>query len=67
LVFFQESVAVSMSVYQTLFCFLCCHLSAGKKEGGEHRRNSVVREIHWRSLFNSSTNGSLPKRIYDHG
>ncbi|KAB8083224.1 hypothetical protein EE612_005348, partial [Oryza sativa] len=29
----KGSIAVSMSIYQTLFCFICCHLTSGEKDG----------------------------------
>lgn len=42
---FQGSISISMSLYQTSFCFVCSHLSSGEKEGDEIRRNSDVMEI----------------------
>ncbi|PKA61153.1 Type I inositol 1,4,5-trisphosphate 5-phosphatase 1 [Apostasia shenzhenica] len=61
----KGSISVSMSIYQTLFCFICCHLTSGEREGDKHRRNADVHEIHKRTLFRSSSSG-LPKTIYDH-
>ncbi|KAM3350465.1 hypothetical protein ACQJBY_022927 [Aegilops geniculata] len=60
----KGSIAVSMSIYQTHFCFLCCHLTSGEKEGDEQKRNADVQEIHRRTVFNSRV--STPKTIYDH-
>lgn len=60
----QGSIAVSMSIYQTHFCFLCCHLTSGEKEGDEQKRNADVQDLHRRTVFNSRV--STPKTIYDH-
>uniref|UniRef100_A0A1D1Z3R8 Type I inositol 1,4,5-trisphosphate 5-phosphatase CVP2 n=1 Tax=Anthurium amnicola TaxID=1678845 RepID=A0A1D1Z3R8_9ARAE len=38
-------ISVSMSLYQTTFCFVCSHLASGEREGDELRRNSDVTEI----------------------
>ncbi|ERM97263.1 hypothetical protein AMTR_s00119p00116020 [Amborella trichopoda] len=38
-------ISVSMSLYQTSFCFVCSHLASGEKDGDELRRNSDVIEI----------------------
>ena len=64
--YFQGSVSISMSVYQTHFCFICTHLTAGEKEGDELRRNADVREIHQRTHFHSLSNIGLPLGILDH-
>nr|XP_017238974.1 PREDICTED: type IV inositol polyphosphate 5-phosphatase 3-like isoform X2 [Daucus carota subsp. sativus] len=62
----KGSISVSMSIYQTLFCFICTHLSAGEKKVDAIRRNADVRAIHSRTHFNSFTTIPLPKSIYDH-
>ncbi|XP_021604513.1 type IV inositol polyphosphate 5-phosphatase 3 isoform X3 [Manihot esculenta] len=62
----KGSISVSMSVYQTLFCFICSHLTSGEKDGDEHKRNSDVHEIRRRTLFHSNSGIGLPKRILDH-
>lgn len=40
-----------MSLHQTTFCFICCHLTSGEKEGDELRRNSDVMEILRKTRF----------------
>ncbi|KAJ6794669.1 type IV inositol polyphosphate 5-phosphatase 3-like [Iris pallida] len=62
----KGSISVSMSIYQTLFCFVCCHLNPGEKDGDELRRNADVQEIHRRTQFSSISRTGLPKTIYDH-
>uniref|UniRef100_A0A0D9V4Z1 Inositol polyphosphate-related phosphatase domain-containing protein n=1 Tax=Leersia perrieri TaxID=77586 RepID=A0A0D9V4Z1_9ORYZ len=62
----KGSIAVSMSIYQTLFCFICCHLTSGEKGGDELKRNADVQEIHRRTIFNPVSRVSMPKTIYDH-
>jgi len=64
--FFQGSISISMSIYQTLFCFICTHLTAGEKEGDEHKRNADVREIHQRTHFYSLADIGVPRNILDH-
>jgi hypothetical protein len=53
-----------MSIHQTLFCFICTHLTAGEKEVDELKRNTDVREIHHRTHFHSGI--GLPRKILDH-
>ncbi|GAV72292.1 Exo_endo_phos domain-containing protein [Cephalotus follicularis] len=62
----KGSVSVSMSIYQTFFCFICAHLTSGEKDGDELKRNADVHEIHRRTLFHSVSGIGLPKSIYDH-
>ncbi|XP_028965213.1 type IV inositol polyphosphate 5-phosphatase 3-like isoform X2 [Malus domestica] len=62
----KGSISVSMSVYQTLFCFVCTHLTAGEKEADEIKRNADVNEIHRRTQFHSFPGVGFPKTIYDH-
>ncbi|KAK7391208.1 hypothetical protein VNO78_19620 [Psophocarpus tetragonolobus] len=62
----KGSVSVSMSIYQTLFCFICTHLTAGEKEGDENKRNADVREILQRTHFNSLADIGVPRNILDH-
>lgn len=57
----KGSVSVSMSIYQTQFCFICAHLSSGEKNGDELRRNADVQEIHRRTRFIG-----LPNSIKNH-
>ncbi|KAK7855660.1 type iv inositol polyphosphate 5-phosphatase 3 [Quercus suber] len=62
----KGSISVSMSIYQTLFCFICTHLTSGEKDGDELKRNADVREIHRRTHFHSYSDIGLPKSILDH-
>ncbi|KAJ3695035.1 hypothetical protein LUZ60_000412 [Juncus effusus] len=74
----KGAISVSMSIYQTLFCFICTHLTSGEKEGDEIKRNSDVHEIHKRTNFNNKINNSnnkinslssrlsTPRSIFDH-
>ncbi|KAK3165275.1 hypothetical protein QOZ80_1AG0031170 [Eleusine coracana subsp. coracana] len=62
----KGSISVSMSIYQTHFCFICCHLTSGEKDGDELKRNADVQEIHRRTIFNPISRVSMPKTIYDH-
>lgn len=62
----QGSISVSMSIYQTLFCFICTHLTSGEKEAEAIKRNADVHAIHRRTCFNSFSSIGLPKSIRDH-
>ncbi|KAJ8479604.1 hypothetical protein OPV22_023331 [Ensete ventricosum] len=62
----KGSISVSMSIYQTPFCFLCSHLSSGEKSGDELRRNADVQEIHRRTQFSTVAGAGLPKTIHGH-
>lgn len=55
-----------MSIYQTLFCFICTHLTSGEREVDKFKRNADVQEIHRRTHFHSLSNIGLPKDIRDH-
>ncbi|XP_059428853.1 type I inositol polyphosphate 5-phosphatase 8 isoform X1 [Corylus avellana] len=59
----KGSISISMTLYQTTFCFVCTHLTSGEKEGDEIRRNSDVAEILKKTRFLHSSRGleqSLP-------
>ncbi|XP_011074107.1 type IV inositol polyphosphate 5-phosphatase 3 [Sesamum indicum] len=62
----KGSISVSMSIHQTLFCFICTHLTSGEKDGDAIKRNADVHEIHRRTRFNSLSAVGLPRRIHDH-
>lgn len=62
----KGSISVSMSIYQTSFCFVCSHLTSGEKEGDELRRNSDVLEILRRTHFPNVTGVELPQTILEH-
>lgn len=59
-----------MSVYNTSFCFVCCHLASGEKEGDELKRNADVAEILKSTQFPKICKGpnprTAPERIVDH-
>lgn len=57
---------MSMSIYQTPFCFICSHLSSGEKNDDELKRNADVQEIHRRTRFSTSSGMGLPQTILDH-
>ncbi|KAL0721475.1 hypothetical protein Bca4012_036074 [Brassica carinata] len=62
-------IAISMSLHQTSFCFVCSHLASGEKEGDEMRRNADVAEILKHTQFPKLTknpNCRAPERIVDH-
>ncbi|CAN4081223.1 unnamed protein product [Withania somnifera] len=62
----KGSISVSMSIYQTFFCFVCTHLTSGEKEADFVKRNTDVHEIHRRTHFNAFSLMGLPKSIHDH-
>lgn len=64
--YFQGSISVSMSIYQTLFCFICTHLTSGEREADAAKRNADVHEIHKRTRFSSFSKNTLPKKIDNH-
>ncbi|ESW23157.1 hypothetical protein PHAVU_004G023200 [Phaseolus vulgaris] len=51
----KGSVAVSMSIEGTSFCFVAAHLASGEKKGDEGRRNHQVAEIFRRTSFSRTT------------
>ncbi|CAN6821858.1 unnamed protein product [Brassica oleracea] len=62
-------IAISMSLHQTSFCFVCSHLASGEKEGDEMRRNADVAEILKHTQFPKLTKSPscrAPERIVDH-
>ncbi|KAK8597350.1 hypothetical protein V6N12_065820 [Hibiscus sabdariffa] len=62
----KGSISVSMSIYQTLFCFICTHLTSGEKDGDELKRNADVHEILRRTQSHPLSAVGLPKSIHDH-
>ncbi|CAI0472589.1 unnamed protein product, partial [Linum tenue] len=64
----KGSISISMTIYQTTFCFVCTHLASGEKEGDEVRRNSDVCEILKKTRFNNHSYGDSlsPETILDH-
>lgn len=51
----KGSVAVSMSIEGTSFCFVAAHLASGEKKGDEGRRNHQVADIFRRTCFSRTT------------
>ncbi|XP_071692137.1 type I inositol polyphosphate 5-phosphatase 1-like [Rutidosis leptorrhynchoides] len=62
----KGSISVSMSIYQTHFCFVCTHLTSGERDVDIVKRNTDVSEIHRRTRFNSESTVALPRSILDH-
>ncbi|PWA58852.1 endonuclease/exonuclease/phosphatase [Artemisia annua] len=62
----KGSVSVSMSIYQTHFCFICTHLTSGEREVDIIKRNADVSEIYKRTQFNIDSEAALPRSIKDH-
>jgi len=62
----KGSISVSMSIYQTHFCFVCCHLTSGEKDGNLIKRNADVEEIIRRTVFNTDRRVCIPTGIHDH-
>ncbi|KAK9038581.1 hypothetical protein V6N11_023440 [Hibiscus sabdariffa] len=62
-------IAVSMTLHQTSFCFVCSHLASGEKEGDELKRNADVNEILRSTQFPKmckASNPRAPERIIEH-
>uniref|UniRef100_A0ACD5VD05 Uncharacterized protein n=1 Tax=Avena sativa TaxID=4498 RepID=A0ACD5VD05_AVESA len=62
----KGAVSASMSVYQTMFCFVCSHLAAGERPANLLKRNADVQEIHRRTSFAGPGGLELPRDIYGH-
>ncbi|XVF15153.1 hypothetical protein REPUB_Repub09cG0125400 [Reevesia pubescens] len=62
-------IAVSMSLHQTSFCFVCSHLASGEKDGDELKRNADVIEILKGIQFPKicrTPNPRAPEKIIEH-
>ncbi|KAH7656588.1 DNase I-like protein [Dioscorea alata] len=62
----KGSVSVRFQLHETSFCFVCCHLASGGKEGDEMLRNSDTVEIFSRTGFPRGPFLDQPKKIHDH-
>ncbi|PVH62077.1 hypothetical protein PAHAL_3G200000 [Panicum hallii] len=60
------SISVSMSIHDTHFCFVCCHLTSGEKTGDELKRNANAEKILRKTVFNPVGRVGVPQRIHDH-
>ncbi|XXG39089.1 hypothetical protein AAC387_Pa01g0141 [Persea americana] len=62
-------IAVSMTLHKTSFCFVCCHLASGEKEGDELKRNADVAEILKSTQFPNickNSHNQVPTAIPEH-
>nr|XP_010905628.3 type IV inositol polyphosphate 5-phosphatase 9 isoform X1 [Elaeis guineensis] len=62
----KGSVSVRFYLHETSFCFVCCHLASGGKEGDQVHRNSDVMDIFSRTSFPRGSSFNLPQKILDH-
>ncbi|KAL8243208.1 hypothetical protein R6Q59_009466 [Mikania micrantha] len=62
----KGSISVSMSIYQTNFCFICTHLTSGERDIDIAKRNADVDEIYKRTRFSSMSKVAIPRSIKDH-
>ncbi|CAH9078468.1 unnamed protein product [Cuscuta europaea] len=62
----KGSISVSMSIHQTLFCFVCTHLTSGEKDSDVVKRNADVHEIQRRTHFSAYSTIGLPRSISEH-
>ncbi|XP_077234588.1 DNAse I-like superfamily protein [Tasmannia lanceolata] len=62
----KGSVSIRFFLHETSFCFVCCHLASGGKEGDEMHRNSDAEEILRRTSFPRGPSLDLPRTILDH-
>nr|KYP70795.1 Type I inositol-1,4,5-trisphosphate 5-phosphatase CVP2 [Cajanus cajan] len=63
----KGSTSISMTLYNTTFCFVCTHLASGEKFGDELRRNFDVSEILKKTKFSHSFKSQLaPETILEH-
>lgn len=65
----QGCIAISMTLHQTSFCFVCSHLASGEKEGDELKRNADVNEILKSTQFPKickASNPRAPDKIIEH-
>lgn len=65
----QGCIAVSMTLHKTSFCFVCCHLASGEKEGDELKRNAdvaeILKNIQFPNICKTSRN-EIPSAIIEH-
>lgn len=61
-------MSVRFWLHETSFCFVCCHLASGGRDGDEAHRNADATEILSRTAFprGQALNLPLPHKILDH-
>jgi hypothetical protein len=62
----QGSVSIRFVLHDTSFCFVCCHLASGGKQGDVLLRNLDVADILARTRFPGPAAHELPEKILDH-
>ncbi|XP_008660352.1 type IV inositol polyphosphate 5-phosphatase 9 [Zea mays] len=64
----KGAVSVRFWLHETSFCFVCCHLASGGRDGDEAHRNADATEILSRTAFprGQALNLPLPHKILDH-
>ncbi|CAD5187239.1 unnamed protein product [Musa acuminata subsp. malaccensis] len=62
----KGSVSLRFCLHETSFCFVCCHLASGGKQGDEVHRNADFMDILSRTRFGSDSSVDLPKKILNH-
>ncbi|CAL5074447.1 unnamed protein product [Urochloa decumbens] len=62
----KGSVSIRFVLHKTSFCFVCCHLASGGKEGDVLLRNLDVADILARTWFPGRATHELPEKILDH-
>lgn len=59
-------MSLRFCLHETSFCFVCCHLASGGKQGDEVHRNADFMDILSRTRFGSDSSVDLPKKILNH-
>ncbi|KAJ1686829.1 hypothetical protein LUZ63_018219 [Rhynchospora breviuscula] len=62
----KGAISVRFWLHETSFCFVCCHLTSGGREGDEVYRNSDAMEILSRTTFPRGHSLNLPQKILNH-